>query len=198
VKTTVDHIDEWTKLIRSTNEDFKAKKWDELIPKAQQALEWYPDYVQIGSPYEFLSIAWKNKGDKTKETSILEAYSKNGGRDPGLLIVLSDLQAEQGRKKEAAATLERLMLIYLEDESSHQKLGGLDMDLGNAPGAVREYGAVLAGKPVDVAGAHFGLARAYLAENKKDEARDEVISALEVAPGFKPAQKLLLELSGKE
>jgi cellulose synthase operon protein C len=198
VKTTVDHIDEWTKLIRSTNEDFKAKKWDEVIPKAQQALEWYPDYVQIGSPYEFLSIAWKNKGDKAKETSVLEAYSKNGGRDPGLLIVLSDLQAEQGRKKEAAATLERLMLIYLEDESSHQKLGGLDMDLGNAPGAVREYTAVLAGKPVDVAGAHFGLARAYLAENKKDAARDEVISALEVAPGFKPAQKLLLELSGKE
>ena len=87
MKTTVDHIDEWTKLIRSTNEDFKAKKWDDVIPKAQQALEWYPDYVQIGSPYEFLSIAWKNKGDKAKETSILEAYSKNGGRDP-LLIVL--------------------------------------------------------------------------------------------------------------
>jgi hypothetical protein len=31
-----------------------------------------------------------------------------------------------------------------------------------------------------------------------DDAREEVISALEAAPGFKPAQKLLLELSGKE
>jgi hypothetical protein len=31
-----------------------------------------------------------------------------------------------------------------------------------------------------------------------NEARDEVISALEAAPGYKPAQKLLLELSGKE
>jgi tetratricopeptide (TPR) repeat protein len=198
VKNTVDHIDEWTKLIRAANEDYKAKKWDDLIPKAEQARAWYPDYVQIGSPYEFLAMAWKNKGDKRKEAAALEEYSKNGGRDPELLKILSDLQDEQGHKKEAAATLERLMLIYLEDESSHQKLGDLDMDLGNAPGAVREYTAVLAGKPVDVAGAHFGLARAYLAEHKNDEARDEVISALEVAPGFKPAQKLLLELSGKE
>ena len=37
-----------------------------------------------------------------------------------------------------------------------------------------------------------------MAENKVKDAREEVISALEVAPGFKPAQKLLLELNGKE
>ena len=100
-------------------------------------------------------MAWKNKGDKVKEAAALEEYSKNGGRDPELLKILSDLQTEQGHKKEAAATLERLMLIYLEDESSHQKLGDLDMDLGNAPGAVREYTAVLAGKPVDCGGRAF-------------------------------------------
>jgi hypothetical protein len=35
-------------------------------------------------------------------------------------------------------------------------------------------------------------------ENRPDQERDEVISALEAAPSFKPAQKLLLELSGKE
>ena len=198
VKTTVDHIEEWTKLIRAANEDYKAKKWDDVIQKAQQALAWYPDYVELGNPYEFLSVAWKNKGDKAKEIAVLEQYSKIGGRDPDLLKILSDLQAEAGRKKDAAATLERLNFIYLEDEAVHQKLGDLDMELSNPSGAVREYQAVLAGKPVDVAGAHFGLARAVMAENKVGDAREEVISALEVAPGFKPAQKLLLELNGKE
>jgi hypothetical protein len=198
VKNTVDHIDEWTKLIRAANEDFKAKKWDDLIPKAEQARDWYPDYVELGNAYEFLSVAWKNKGDKAKETAVLEQYSKIGGRDPELLKVLADLQIADGRKKDAAATLERLNLIYLEDEGAHQKLGDLYMDLANAPGAVREYTAVLAGKPVDLANAHFGLARALVAEKKFSDAREEVISALEVAPGFKPAQKLLLELNGRE
>jgi hypothetical protein len=37
-----------------------------------------------------------------------------------------------------------------------------------------------------------------MAAKKTDQARDEVLSALEVAPGFKPAQKLLLELNPKE
>jgi len=55
-----------------------------------------------------------------------------------------------------------------------------------------------AGLPADPAAAHLGLALAYKMENRPDQARDEVISALEAAPNFKPAQKLLLELSGKE
>jgi tetratricopeptide (TPR) repeat protein len=198
VRNTVDHIEEWTKLIREVNEEAKAKKWDELIPKAEQAEAWYPDYVEAGSPYEFLADAWKAKGDKGKEVGALELYSKMGGREPAILERLSLLQVEAGRKKEAAATLERLNFIYLEDEVAHQRLGDLDMDLANANGAIREYNAVLAGKPLDPAGAHYGLARAYMAEHKVKDAREEVISALEVAPGFKPAQKLLLELNGKE
>jgi cellulose synthase operon protein C len=198
VKTTVDHIDEWAKLIRAVNEEAKAKKWDEVIPQAQTAREWYTDYVEAGNPYEFLADAWKAKGDKAKETTELEAFSKIGGRDPETLKRLSLLQVEAGRKKDAAATLERLNFIYLEDDAAHQRLGDLDMDLGNASGAVREYQAVLAGKPLDPASAHFGLARAYVAANRPKDAREEVISALEVAPGFKPAQKLLLELNGKE
>jgi tetratricopeptide (TPR) repeat protein len=198
VRTTVDHFEDWTKLIRAVNEEAKAKKWDELIPQAEQAREWYPDYMDAGSPYEFLADAWKAKGDTAKEAAALEAYSKNGGRDPELLKRLSGLQADAGRKKDAAATLERINFIYLEDDSVHQRLGDLDMDLANAAGAAREYSAVLAGKPVDLAGAHYGLARALVAEHKIGDAREEVISALEVAPGFKPAQKLLLELNGKE
>jgi tetratricopeptide (TPR) repeat protein len=105
---------------------------------------------------------------------------------------------EQGRKPEAAATLDRLNLIYLKDEEAHKKLGELDLDLGNAKGAVREFGAVLASSPIDVAGAHYELAKAYQAAHENKEAQDEVISALEAAPGFKPAQKLLLELNVKE
>ena len=76
-------------------------------------------------------------------------------------------------------------------------LGALDMDLGNANGAVREYQAVLALKPVDPAGAHFDWRGPTNRPNVYDEARGEVISSLEAAPGFKPAQKLLLELSAK-
>jgi tetratricopeptide (TPR) repeat protein len=198
VKNTVEHYDEWRKRIRGVSEAVKAKNWDTVISEGEAIRDFYPEYVEMGNVYEFLAKAYAAKGDKAKAQAELERYSKIGGRDPETLKELSEMQLAQGRKKDAAATLERLNLIYLEDEEAHSRLGALDLDLGNTAGAVREYQAVLNLKPVDPAAAHLGLAVAYKKENRLNEARDEVISALEAAPGYKPAQKLLLELSGNE
>jgi cellulose synthase operon protein C len=49
--------------------------------------------------------------------------------------------------------------------------------------------------PGDPAGAHFDLARALLAAGKRQEAKREVLRALEIAPSFRKAQELLLRLS---
>ena len=51
---------------------------------------------------------------------------------------------------------------------------------------------------MDPAGAQFGLAQAFQAANRPQEALDAVYNALEVAPGYKPAQALLLELTAKK
>ena len=195
---TVAKYDDWRKRIKGVAESAKAKKWDAVIEEGEAIRDFYPEYVEKANVYEFLADAYLAKGDKAKAMAQLETYSKIGGRDPQLLMQLSEMQLEQGRKKEAAATLERLNLIYLEDEAAHSRLGTIDLDLGNANGAIREFEAVLAGKTLDPASAHLGLAVAYKSAHRLDEAREEVISALEAAPGFKPAQKLLLELSGKE
>jgi tetratricopeptide (TPR) repeat protein len=61
--------------------------------------------------------------------------------------------------------------------------------------AIREYSAVLALNPLDKAGAEFNLAQAYFAAGKRDQAEETVLLALERAPGFRPAQKLLLEIN---
>ena len=52
--------------------------------------------------------------------------------------------------------LERLNLIYLEDDDAHSRLGKLSLDLGDAKIAEREYQAVLDLKPADPAAAHLG------------------------------------------
>ena len=48
---------------------------------------------------------------------------------------------------------------------------------------------------MDPAQAHYDLARAYHADKQDEQAKEELLAALEAAPGFRPAQKLLLELS---
>jgi len=68
---------------------------------------------------------------------------------------------------------------------------------GNSKGAVQEFSAVLAMNPLDKAQAEFDVAKAYMASGDKGKAEESVLASLEAAPGFKPAQKLLLEIEGK-
>jgi hypothetical protein len=62
---------------------------------------------------------------------------------------------------------------------------------------VREFSAVVALKPLDMASAEFNVAQAYFAAGQSAKAEESVLASLEVAPGFKPAQKLLLEIEAK-
>jgi tetratricopeptide (TPR) repeat protein len=85
--------------------------------------------------------------------------------------------------------------IYpVKDEDLHRRLGDLLYAQKRYERAVREYAACVASNPVDKAGAEFNLAQAYFAAGQKDKAEETVLAALEIAPGYRPAQKLLLEL----
>jgi tetratricopeptide (TPR) repeat protein len=193
--TTVAGFEDWKKQLREVAAKAKLKDWDAVIKQGNAIRDTYVDYVEIGSVYEFLADAYLGKDDKPKAIAELERYASVGGRDPVTLKKLANLQVESGNKKGAVKTLERLNLIYLKDEEAHKKLGDLYMEQNNANLAAREFKAVIDGGTVDQAGAHYELARAFKAANRVDDARNEVLSALEVAPGFKPAQKLLLELT---
>jgi len=117
-----------------------------------------------------------------------------GGEDLAMLKELALLQVDGGQTKEAAATLDRINYIYPMDEALHRKLGELWFAQANYPGAIREYGAVVALNPLDKAGAQYDLARSYFAGGQREQAEASVLLSLEAAPGYRPAQKLLLEM----
>ena len=197
-KKQVEGFQSWQEQIKLLSQAVKEKQWDEAIKRGNAIRDLYPDYVEPGNVYEALSNAYLAKEDKAKAMAELEQYANVGGRNPAALKQLSDMQSEAGKKREAAATLERLNLIYLEDEGAHQKLGKLYMDLKNPSAAIREYQADLAVGTIDPAGTQFGLAQAFQAANRPADALDAVYNALEAAPGFKPAQALLRELNAKQ
>jgi len=194
-KKTVDGFPEWTTKIKEANEAVKAKDWDRVIAIGPEIRDVYPDFVEPGNVYNMLARAYKEKGDTANLIATLEAYSAHGGRDVTTLKQLGDLQSEAGRKKDAAATLSKINFIFPKDEALHQKLGALEMELNNPKAAIREFGAALASGAIDLAGTHYNLAAAYRANKQNDLALEHVFQSLEAAPAYKPAQKLLLELS---
>jgi tetratricopeptide (TPR) repeat protein len=201
-KPMLDHLDEWRKSARELAEMASQAEKSKDQPAIEKAIglgrsieNWYPEYVEEGSVYESLAVLNLASGDRNAAIDELWRYVRAGGRSPAHIELLAANLVDAGRKQEAAAALDRLNYIYPMDPELHRKLGGLWLDQGNVPGAIREFQAVLARNPIDPAQAHFDLARAYRSNRQENLARDEVLAALEIAPGFRPAQKLLLELN---
>jgi cellulose synthase operon protein C len=195
VHTAVAGFPEWKKRIRPLAALAAAKKYDDVIREGRAIRDLYPDYVEAASVYEFLADAYLAKGDKPAAAAELDRYAKLGGRSPVSLKKLATLDEDTGRKADAAAALARLNYIYPGDEELHRRLGDLWMAQANAPAAAAEYEALVALGPLDQAGSHLSLARAYRAQGRLEDAKEQVVTALEAAPGYKPAQALLLELS---
>ena len=196
VGSSVKNFDTWRQQLKALA-GIPSGDSDKIIPAAQAVVKLYPEYVGDANAYEYLAQAQLAKGDKPGAVATLTEYMKRGGESPGALKKLASLEEEAGHPADAAATLNEINFIYPEDEDLHRKLGALWLAEGNKQGAVREYSAVLALNPLDKAQAQFDVARAYMAAGDKSKAEESVLASLEAAPGFKPAQKLLLEIEGK-
>ncbi|KAA6458351.1 hypothetical protein DYQ86_20780 [Acidobacteria bacterium AB60] len=189
------HFDEWRDKLKALVAASKQKQYDAVLAQGQAVIALYPEYVDHFSAYELMADADQAKGDTASEMSILAAYQHAGGASPDLLKRLASLQQKAGKPSDALATLSRVLYIYpVHDEDLHRRLGDLLLAQNQPDAAIREYRALVASNPVDKAGAEYDLAQAYFKANDKDKAQESVLAALEIAPGYRPAQKLLLQL----
>jgi tetratricopeptide (TPR) repeat protein len=195
---TVENFDRWKEAIKRIDAASASRNYDEVIRLGNDVRDLYPGYVEHHSVYEALAKAYLAKDEKGAAVDQLEQYVHAGGRDPDSIMLLANELAAAGNRKEAAAILERLNYIYPMLSEQHRLLGELWLEQDNARGAIREFQALLAAKPTDLAGAHYDLARAFNLNHQTEDARNELIDAMEIAPGFRPAQKLLLQLNGAE
>jgi tetratricopeptide (TPR) repeat protein len=197
--TPLANFERWRKETPLLYKALDEKRYSDVVRDGAPLLEMYPEYVEAGSVYAALAKAQELSGAKDQAVRTLTDYAKNGGRDPGLLKKLSSLELERGNKQAAAAALERVLYVFpVKDEELHRSLGDLRAGAGDWAGAAEEYGSVIAGGTMDSATAHYNLARAYRALEKNDEAKEQLLLALETAPGYRPAQKMLLELSAQK
>ena len=198
VGQTVANFDTWRRQLKDLAGLSQSNKNDEVAKAAPEVLRLYPEYVGDANAYEFLAAAQLANGDKPGAMTTLTEYEKAGGESPETLARLASLEEELGKPKDAASTLDRINYIYPENEDLHRHLGQLWLAQANNAGAIREYTAVLALNPLDKASTEFNLAQAYFAAGENDMAEESVLLSLETAPGFRPAQKLLVRIKSAE
>lgn len=189
------HFDEWRGKLKALAAASQAKQMDAVLAQAASVIALYPEYTGEASAYGMLADAQHAKGDSAGEAKTLTAYAHAGGSQPDMLKRLAALQEAAGDTRAAAVTLTRVLYIYpVKDADLHKHLGDLLLADKQYDGAVREYNAEVASAPLDKAGAEYRLAQAYFAAGKRDKAEESVLLALEAAPNYRPAQKLLLQL----
>jgi tetratricopeptide (TPR) repeat protein len=194
--TPVAYYGEFVKSLKQLKADIVAKDDAALLKTAAAIEAGYPEFVEAGNPYEAAAAAHLRMGNKDQARATLWNYVRRGGRSPESIQSLAMLEEEAGSKEKAVEVLERQLWIYpVKDEALHGRLGRLRASLERWPGAAEEFAAVVAMKPADPAEAHFRLADAYKRTGRVGDAQEQVLLSLEAAPGYRPAQRLLLELN---
>lgn len=191
-------LDDWHKAHAALAVQVSREEWESVVESAAALIELHPDYVEPDSAYLMLARAQDELGTRDIAVDTLERFWRRGGFDPAALKQLAQWLEEDERGNAAIAVLETVTLVQPLDNELHETLGRLMLEQGNAHGALREFEILLALNPHDKASAYLRVAEAHRAVGNIDESRQHVLMALDFAPGFRPAQRLLLELSRGE
>ncbi len=196
--TMLGQMADWQENHRASFEALEQENWTGAITTAALANEIYPDYVEADSPYIAMARAYARLNDNDNEFRTLETFWQKGGYAPRALMALAERYEERGMQLEAMEVLNDVKWADPFMEELHVKLGDLSLAMGEPQQALDEYLVLLALDPVDKADANLKIANAYRALNDEEKTMEYLLTALDIAPQYRPAQQLLLELSRAE
>ncbi len=185
---------EFLSSLRAGYESLNSEAWDDAITQFQKALDIYPNFTDPGNPYQGLAAAYRGTEDKAKLMDILEQFlivSEHGveeARELGMLHL------EMNQIDQSIYYLERSLYIAPYERDVQSQLAELYADKANYGKAVRARQAVIGLNPVDKADAYYQFALALKLDGRSADAKRAILQSLELAPGYRDAQKLLLEI----
>ena len=196
--TLLDRLPIWQQDVQATLQAFDAGNWEEAIAAANRAIFTFPNYVEQDSPYIAKALAHSQLEQDDLKFETLETFWQLGGYSARALKELADEYIARGQKTEAIGVFKDVHYADPFDESTHGKLGDIYFELGQTEAALQEYQVGLALNPLDQATANYRVAMAYKELNELDQSMTYLMTALDIAPQYRPAQQLLLELSRTE
>ncbi|MGY8814018.1 MAG: tetratricopeptide repeat protein [Gammaproteobacteria bacterium] len=186
-------LDTWKRHHQRALQGVAESEWHKAKESAEKALEIFPDYVESDSPYLFLAKANAELGDEQAELDTLMNFWQRGGYTMEAVWLLARKLYHRNNIDQAIKVLDSLNLVDPFDIDIHSTLGDWLLEEGKPNLALSEYQVALAMKPHDLAAAYYRVAHANHLLDDHDKARKNVLTALEIAPHYRPAQKLLLE-----
>ncbi len=165
----------------------KAKK---LLAKM---IELYPEQTGLDSSYVLLAAIHRELNETADERRVLEGYVERTDDAKTALLRLIELQTAADDWRAAAGSVRRLLEVNPLLPQAQKARALTSEQLGDNDDAILALEAWLLMNPDDPAEGHFRLAR-LLHAKQNPQAKEHVLKALESAPRFRDAQKLLLKI----
>ncbi len=189
-----EDLDGWRQLSRDAKTAFDNARYADAIEAATAAVERYPGYVEADSAWLTLARAQTAMQQTDAALATYALWQAQGGYDPDATTAYAELLRDVGQSQAGAEALASLDWVTPLDGERHLRLGRWWLEEGQAAAALAAIDRALALTPHDRAEALYLRARAQKMTGANAAARESLLDALEIAPAYRDAQKLLLEL----
>jgi tetratricopeptide (TPR) repeat protein len=182
------HLEDATELMR-------AKDWAKAKPALESLARIYRGESKADNPLWMLAVTERHLGETNAELATLREFALQESDFADLFSRLIELCRQEKDWVSLTNYAERLLAINPLSAVPHRALAEAGAALGNNEQAIAAYKKLLALDPPDSTEIHFQLAKLLHAHGGSEaDAKRHVLEALEEAPRFREAQRLLLEL----
>lgn len=185
-------------LQRLASQYAREENWALVAQTATELKELFPEYLGSENAYELLGGAYRKTADVAKERAILEEWATRDSAASGAYTRLAELAERERDWRSAATNARRLLAVNPLIPAPHRALARASEELGDSHEAIAAYRALLQLGEPDEANIHYRLAISFQRNGDGEQARREVLKALETAPRFLDAHRLLLQLVDKK
>jgi tetratricopeptide (TPR) repeat protein len=170
------------------------QNWEEAEKALLRLKDLYPEDTSGRGANRQLARVYREMGETQRERAVLEELAAVLADAPEVYLRLAELGSEVGQWDVVADNAHRMLAVNPLVAAPHRHLAAAADRLDRPAEAAQALRAMLVLDPVDPAELHYRLAEQLARSGQRDEARREVLRALEEAPRFRDAHRLLLSL----
>jgi tetratricopeptide (TPR) repeat protein len=191
---TNSSLPNYWQLTRQAKTALAGKHWADAKAPLERVIELYPKQSGPDSAYAMLAAAHRELNETNEERQVLIKLAPLEADDTDTFMRLAELDAGAGDWQGVAENAERFLAANPLLAQPYRYLALASEKLGQADPAIRSFQRMLLLDPSDPAEIHYHLARLLRQKGDAAGAKRHVLQALEEAPRFRDAQRLLLEL----
>ena len=179
-------------MTRQARQLVEDKQWSAAKPLLEQLVALYPEFIGSDSAYRLLARTHRALGETNAERQVLVRFAERDSASPDAYLRLMELAVPAQDWPAVVLNARRYLAVNPLVAPPYRFLAQAGEQTGDLGTAISAYRALLQLDPRDPAEVHFHLGK-LLHQAGDPGAKRHILQALEEAPRYRAALRLLLE-----